>query len=556
MWTVRSRVRRAVLVPLVAGCLLPLAAAPTPATAAPATAAPTSALATAAPTSALATAAPAGAPAAGAATAGATLAAAGRPAQPAAGAAGAARVRGTGLRPPATRVPAARGLHQARQLGAVRVAAESVPAAVDLTPYAASPGDQGAVGSCVGWATGYTLLGWYANYQRHVGAPFAPMYVYAQINGGRDAGATIPSAWNILESQGVAEQSVYTQGNYDWWTRPTLAQTANAAPHKTRSHTYLFAGDNQGASARAAMQAALASGQPIVIGIPVHSGFGGLSPTRQVWRLADTAGKSLLGYHALVALGYDSTGLRIENSWGTSWGAAGFATLGWDFVNRYAIEASVGTGFNTANPPAAAISVPAGSLASPLGGTALAVAGTGFGSTAAQFTANKITATVNARTARVSWVSDTELAVVAPAGTPGAEVAVRVVRSGLASQPDRTARYAALITGSSQPAGPTRGGWLTTLTGVGFANSGGWALVDSAGTVVATLPVVATREALAAASSGVLLGAGAQATVKAPVAPGGRAAGYGLTFTPDQTAYPGAVVGRTSRSYLLYADLG
>ena len=48
---------------------------------------------------------------------------------------------------------------------------------------------------------------------------------------------------------------------------------------------------------------------------------------------------SFAGYHAVTALGYDATGLRIENQWGTGWGDAGWATLGWAFVNKYVVEA-------------------------------------------------------------------------------------------------------------------------------------------------------------------------------------------------------------------------
>ncbi len=758
---------------------------------------------------------------------------------------------GTGLQPTATRLGAANGLANARRIGAVKTAL-SLPAAVDLTPYAATPGDQGQVGSCVGWSTGYTLLGWYANYQKHAGAPFAPMYVYSQINGGRDAGATIPSAWNILESQGVAEQSVYTQGNYNWSTKPTAAQTTNAAQHKTLSHTYLFNGPNQGVAAQTAMQAALAGNGPVVIGIPVHSGFGALSQSNQVWRLSDTNGKSLLGYHAIVAVGYDSTGIRIENSWGTGWGAAGFATLAWDFVNRWVFEASVGTGFvqtnqpvppkvtklssttlsskggqtltitgtqmstvdatatgaarlvnvtnpavtaaltvtaatpttltvttpavpvqgayrvvltnpagtsstteaaatvtvlapydisvdgaatalstggskitligsgfggtqaafnantvtatvaaksapvtwvsdsrvqltmpagtvgsvasivlmragigstpvtvtylppppavtaispatvstaggtvtvavagvatvssttttvrlvNVANPnvtgtgtitarsaagltvalpavptdgngtavpgayrlgltgaggastatgttdqvsyvPPFTISVPAGSLVSAAGGTALTVSGTGFGASSAAFGANKVTATVNAATAPVTWLSDTRVTVTVPAGTAGAPASVVLLRNGVASPADSNARYAAVITASSQLVVPTAGAWMTTLTGVGFAKSTGWALTDSAGNAVASLPVAANRDALNAAASGVLLISPTQVLVKLPAAPAGRPGAYSLTFTPDRGTYSTAVSAFTSKAVVIYSNLG
>ncbi|MEN3360363.1 MAG: hypothetical protein V7637_4345, partial [Mycobacteriales bacterium] len=709
---------------------------------------------------------------------------------------------------------------------------------------------QGQVSSCVGWSTGYTLLGWYANYQKHAGAPFAPMYVYSQINGGRDAGASIPSAWNILESQGVAQQSVYSQGNYNWSTRPTTAETTNAAQHKSLSHTYLFTGDNQGTAAQTALETALASSAPVVIGIPVHSGFGALSPTNQVWRLANTTGKSLLGYHALVAVGYDSTGLRIENSWGTGWGAAGFATLGWDFVNRYMIEASVGTGFTQANQPVAPavttlskttlsskggetltitgsglstvdtgtagtvrlvnvansavtapltvtgytattltvtttaaaagryrvmltgsggtsaatdaatvtvvtpydvtvdgsatalstgggkvtligsgfgatqpaftantvtatvnakaatvawvsdtrvqvtipagtagtvagvallragvagtavavtyvppapvvtaispaavgtaggtvtvavtgagtialgtttvqlvnvatpgvtvtgqitarkdngltvtlpaaptdgggtpvtgayrlvvtgtggsstatgtanqlsyvavypVSVASGALVSAAGGTALVVTGSGFGTTSGAFVANKITATVDGKPATVTWVSDTRATVTTPTGVPGAAVTVVLLRNGVAGPANSTARYAAVITGSSQQNGPSGGGWLTTLTGVGFAKSTAWTLADSSGTAAASLPVVANRDALNAVSAGVVLVSPTQVLVKLPVSPSGQPGAYSLTFTPDRGTYSAAAAALTSKAVVIYTDLG
>src|SRR3954447_20596519 len=44
-------------------------------------------------------------------------------------------------------------------------AAADLPAAVDLTPWALPPGDQGQVNSCAAWATGYTALGYYLNRQ-------------------------------------------------------------------------------------------------------------------------------------------------------------------------------------------------------------------------------------------------------------------------------------------------------------------------------------------------------------------------------------------------------
>ena len=53
-----------------------------------------------------------------------------------------------------------------------------------------------------------------------------------------------------------------------------------------------------------------------------------------------------------------ATGVRIENSWGTSWGAGGFATLGWDFVESEVCEAEAAGTFP------ATILTPSGSVRS------------------------------------------------------------------------------------------------------------------------------------------------------------------------------------------------
>lgn len=252
----------------------------------------------------------------------------------------AARYR-LGARPAHTRIAA----HVPDRLRHLIRSSAALPDAVDLTGDTLSPGDQGQVGSCVAWSIGYSLLGWYSNYQHHAGAPFAPMYLYSQINGGVDDGAFTRDAYDVLVSQGIAERSVYVQGDYDWQTQPTAAERANAANHKITSYEYLFSGDNQGSAAQTAIETALAANQPVELVIPVYDAFYNLSPTNSLLRLSDVDTSTLAGYHAIAAFGYDGSGVKIENSWGSGWGVSGYATLGWDFVDRYVNEASVISGF-------------------------------------------------------------------------------------------------------------------------------------------------------------------------------------------------------------------
>ena len=44
-------------------------------------------------------------------------------------------------------------------------------------------------------------------------------------------------------------------------------------------------------------------------------------------------------------MGYNSRGVRIQNSWGTDWGNAGYAILDWNYISKYSYEAETAAGF-------------------------------------------------------------------------------------------------------------------------------------------------------------------------------------------------------------------
>jgi hypothetical protein len=229
-------------------------------------------------------------------------------------------------------------------------AASVLPASVDLSQWAPPTGDQGQVGSCASWATDYTTLGWYQNRYGLTGFPLAPMYTYSQINGGYDGGSTLPDNGDIAVQQGVDTQADYTQGNYNWQDQPTAAEHANAANYKlVASHQDIFSTYPYGAgtAGQTAIETALAAGKPIVIGFSVYQNFENQMNQSSITLYAGPSGP-FLGGHAVTALGYDATGLLIENQWGSSWGHKGFLRLSWTFVNNYVWEAMT---FDQATPP-------------------------------------------------------------------------------------------------------------------------------------------------------------------------------------------------------------
>ena len=366
--------------------------------------------------------------------------------------------------------------------------AHALPASVDLTGDAVPVGNQGPVGSCVAWSEAYTIMGWYSKHQQHVGAPFAPMYMYSQINGGRDAGTTTTAGWKLATNQGVAEWAAYPQGPYDWRDQPTTNERTNAALHKVGAATYLFSGSNQGGAAQTAISTALAGGSPVELAIPVYASFEALNNSNSYYPLSKTVGSQFLGYHAIAALGYDSTGVVVENSWGTGWGRSGYATIGWDFINRYALEASVlSSGFATSNSSAPLVSKLSSTVVSSAGGSTVRVTASRLASvdvtSQAAVTLVSLSNSAISVPAPATVVDATTLAVTIPAaptdsnGNPVVG-AYRVVVTGTGgtSSPNGTAdvlNYVApyAISSTSTTPLPSTGGGVITLSGSGFGTT-------------------------------------------------------------------------------------
>ncbi len=231
--------------------------------------------------------------------------------------------------------------HQARTaLGAnsTDAATASLPAGVDLSQYNPPVGDQGWVQSCVAWATGYYLRGWYARRDGYYptggngAGSFAPMYTYAQIVQGANEGTSLDDNLTIEENQGIDTRADYAQGDYDYSSQPTSVEQTNATRYKIASYQYLLYRGGQGTAAQQAIEASIAGGDPVVLSIPVYDNFYNASPSN--YYIDDISG-DFRGSHVVFASKYDANGVWIENQWGTRWGLNGWAELSWNFVNSY-----------------------------------------------------------------------------------------------------------------------------------------------------------------------------------------------------------------------------
>lgn len=233
---------------------------------------------------------------------------------------------------------------------------ETLPASADLRQWAVTPGDQGQVGSCVTWAIDYAMLGWYSRYANRTGQPFAPMYTYSQINGGVDAGSVPTAALQLGVDQGTDTRADYTQGDYDWRHQPTAAEHANAARYKIKGYETLFMGSNQSGSATL-LRHALSTLHPVAIEMAVRHGFDSLASSATAVDGDYTS--AVRGYHEVLAVGYDSAGLTIQNSWGAGWAHGGFGRISWAVVQHDVWEADTIDGLvPPPAPPAPSTSAP------------------------------------------------------------------------------------------------------------------------------------------------------------------------------------------------------
>jgi C1A family cysteine protease len=247
--------------------------------------------------------------------------------------------------------------------------AVTLPDSVDLTQWDAPVGNQGTVGSCVTWAIDYAMLGWYSNHDGKPGQPFNPMYTYSQIHvnntdtgGGSypadltDAtGVLHPGALNIAQTQGNDTMAHYhTQSMTDFASQPNASDAANAANFKISQFYPLFDSASPGGiPGQAMIQTELARGRPVAIGMTVFTSFQTpmYNKTSMAAATYDGTTGTYKGGHEVLAVGYDNTGLVIQNSWGTTWGFKGYARLTWRAVDKLVTSAYVIDGFETETGP-------------------------------------------------------------------------------------------------------------------------------------------------------------------------------------------------------------
>src|SRR5450759_572967 len=209
----------------------------------------------------------------------------------------------------------------------------------DLASQLPPVGNQWQQGSCVAWATSYYYKSW-SEKQEHTGwnldnswYEFSPSFMYNQINGGTDDGASFYDALSLLQNTGDVDIAAMPDNQYDYTLQPTAAQREAAKPYRIPSGWgYLWNNQYYGPYSTPnnidSAKAWLSSGKPLVMGLPIYDDFPdyGWNPVELYYDYDESS--SMAGGHAVCICGYDDNaypdgsnadhkgGFKMVNSWG------------------------------------------------------------------------------------------------------------------------------------------------------------------------------------------------------------------------------------------------
>ena len=236
------------------------------------------------------------------------------------------------------------------KVGVAKRPKTSLPDSVDLKEWCSPIEDQGELGSCTAQA-GVALVEYFERraFGKHIDASRLFLYKATRnmLHWTGDTGAFLRSTMGAMTLFGVPpeEHWPYDVANCD--EEPPAFCYAFAQNYQAISYYRLDPPSTSKDALLKQIKTNLAGGLPSMFGFTVYSSISQGSTTGKI--PYPTSGESILGGHAVVAVGYDdamkiknnnpggteTTGaVLIRNSWGTDWGNNGYGWLPYEFVSR------------------------------------------------------------------------------------------------------------------------------------------------------------------------------------------------------------------------------
>lgn len=212
------------------------------------------------------------------------------------------------------------------------------PPSVDLRPQCPPIYDQGQLGSCTANAIAGAIH--FDRLKQGLTPDFIPSRLFIYYNERAmegtitsDAGAQIRDGIKSVDRFGDCPESRvddFPGWNYtikDFTAKPPKVCYRLGLKYKAVS--YARVGQN-----RDAIRQCLAQGYPVIFGFSVYASFESAEVARTGVAPMPGPTETLLGGHAVLAVGYDDATARllVRNSWGDQWGDKGYFTLPYDYL--------------------------------------------------------------------------------------------------------------------------------------------------------------------------------------------------------------------------------
>jgi hypothetical protein len=230
------------------------------------------------------------------------------------------------------------------------VAAVPIPAAKDLREAWWKIGDQGATGSCVGWATADSVLRWHFVKAGKIqkSEQLSPRFIWMAA---KETDEFVTQPTTFVESEGTSLKAALDIGRKYGALKDSVLPFASGALFQGKAQAlYAIAAQLKIASYinlgrdPATWRQWLATNGPILTRLNCDTAWMQAKQTGGVLTTYDPM--SNLGGHAVALVGYDQTRFIVRNSWGTTlWGDAGFgyasnAYAGAAFTEAYGVTVS------------------------------------------------------------------------------------------------------------------------------------------------------------------------------------------------------------------------
>lgn len=210
-----------------------------------------------------------------------------------------------------------------------------LPKSVDLRPGCSPVEDQGQLGSC----TGNASVGALEFLEIKAGKMLDLSRLFPYYNARvmertvkQDAGAQIRDVIRCLGKLGTCAESIWPYNVRKFAAKPTKQAYADAGTRTIGSYQRIVGLQE--------LKACLAEGFPVVIGFTVYESFESDEVARTGIMPMPAANEREMGGHAVLVVGYDDSQQRliVRNSWGASWGMAGYFTMPYGYIENASLS--------------------------------------------------------------------------------------------------------------------------------------------------------------------------------------------------------------------------